>query len=413
VVLFPGNMKICVFTHTFPRFKGDNVAPFMGELAEGLSSGGNKVTVLTPFSNGFKKTSNLSFKLVKYKYIFPEKLHLLGYSQTLDNDKRLSMVMFLLSPFLYLFGFLALIRLVKKEKFDVISSHWVVPNGFICSLVSFFTGVPYTVTIPGSDVYMGSQNFFFKFLVGIGAMNSDWLISDSKFYIKQLNNLGFKPNNLSIIRYGVNSSKFKIEKKDLNLLNKLGIKRSDKVVMALGRFVEKKGFVYFIDSMPQIIKLFKNVKFVIVGDGDQKKLFEEKVKKYKIQKSVIFPGMIAFPDLHKFYNLADVFVMPSIKDNSGNIDASPVSMMEAMMCGVPVVATKFAGGEEVIMNNETGFIVPQKNSKLISKFVLKLLRVGNMSIMRKKVREIAIRELSIKASTRSYMNIFNKIYAKV
>src|SRR5690349_1814264 len=110
-------MKICVLTHTFPRFSKDVAAPFMDGVARGLVAVGNEVFVLTPYSSKFSwKKKDLPYKLITYKYIFPNSLHKLGYSETLANDMSLKWLMFVLSPFLYFFGTIALIRLIKKEK---------------------------------------------------------------------------------------------------------------------------------------------------------------------------------------------------------------------------------------------------------------------------------------------------------
>ncbi len=406
-------MKICIFTHTFPRFPGDNAAPFMGELTEALAKK-HDVIVLTPYTPGIKSRIKRPFKLVTYKYIFPRSLHILGYSKTLNDDKKLSSINFLLSPFLYFFGFWALLALVKKQKIDVISSHWVVPGGFIAFWVSLVTGVPYTTTIPGSDVYMGSKNLFFKLLVGIGAMRADWVISDSKHYISQLHDLGFKPKNTSIIRYGVNAAKFRPSAKDKALLKKLHIDRSKNIVMGLGRFVAKKGFIYLVEASKAIIKQFPNTLFLLVGDGDQAEIIRKKIKDLKVEKYFVLPGMISFSDLPKYYNLADVFVMPSIKDEMGNIDASPVSMMEAMMCGSPVVATPYAGGKEVIIQGKTGFSVAPKNAQAIGESVIKLLRASKkQKDIKKLVRTEAVKNFSVDSASANYTTIFNKIVKAV
>ena len=101
-------MKICILTHTFPRYKKDFAAPFMDGVAEGIRAAENEVFVLTSFTPGFKrKITDQKYKIITYKYIFPDSLHRLGYSQTLSNDMELKTVMWLLSPLMYFFGTIA------------------------------------------------------------------------------------------------------------------------------------------------------------------------------------------------------------------------------------------------------------------------------------------------------------------
>src|SRR5436189_3436693 len=172
-------MNICVLTHTFPRFSGDPTAPFMIGVCEGLAKAGNKVFVLTPYHIDFTNTQYKLFTLKTYQYIFPDFLHTLGYSQSLKNDKTLTVQSLLLAPFMIIAGFFSLLLLVKKEKIDVVSAHWILPNGFIAVLVKFFTGVKVVSTLPGSDVYIARQHWFFRAMAYVATTYSDGITSNS------------------------------------------------------------------------------------------------------------------------------------------------------------------------------------------------------------------------------------------
>ena len=397
-------LRICIFAHTFPLFEGDTTATFMGELAKGLAKN-HTVTVLLPYDKNLK-TKGRGYKVESFKYIYPDSWHKLGYARMLEGDRSVPLVNYLLSPFLYLFGFIALFRLVKKEKIDVISSHWTVPNGFIAAFVSFLTGVPYTTTIPGSDMYMGSKNFIFRWMVGVAVNSAKVTISDSQHYLDQLHALGFKPEKEKIIRYGVPADKFKPAVKDKKLVKSLGIKQSDKIVLAVGRMVAKKGFNYLIAAMPEVIGKNKNTKLVMIGDGLECTSLEKQVKKLGIADSVVFAGMVPFTEIATYYNTADVFVIPSVMDEDGNLDASPLVMMDAMMTGTPVVATKFAGSSDLVIDGKTGYLVKQKSSKEIARAINLLLK-GDAS--KKLIRDIAVKSFSVKAISKKYERVFKEL----
>ena len=399
-------LKICLLTHTLPRFSGDSSAPFIGELAEALSKRA-EVFVLAPDDVAFRKNNKRNYKLLRYKYVFPLKYQTLGYSRTLRGDKTMDWLSYLLSPFLYFFATLALIRLIKREKIDIITAHWLLPNGFIALLAFLVTGVPYTVTIPGSDVYMASRNILFKWMAGLAVKQAVWVISDSRYYLQELNQLGFYPDKSDIIRYGVDRTKFKRGKKNLKLLRRRNIFPDDVVILAVGRLVAKKGFIYLVGAMPEILRLCPKVKLLLVGDGEEREKLKSLAKKLAVANKISFAGTVSFDELHEYYNLGNIFVMPSIKDEKGNVDASPVAMMEAMMCGLSVVGTKYAAGDIAFPEPLMGVVVKEKNSLAIADAICRLIR--EVGVGKDQVRRLAIRYFSLTKTANSYMEIFENV----
>lgn len=405
---FCTEMRICIFTHTFPRFPADTAAPFMGSLAEATAKLGHEVFVLTPYDKKIKNVKR-PYELVSYRYIFPDSLSILGYSRTLKGDRGMSPLAYFLSPFLYFFAFIALFNLVRREKIDIVSSHWIIPNGFLAALVKKITGVPFTTTIPGSDVYLAGKNALFSWMAVFAARGANWVISDSQHYLEQLYELGFRPKRETVIRYGVNTKKFKPTSKNKVILKNLKLRQHTPTVVAVGRLVAKKGFVYLIEAMQEVLQKVPQAKLVLVGDGDERKRLEKRTRELEISDSVVFAGTIPYDQLSKYYNLADVFVMPSIRDESGNIDASPVAMMEAMSCGTPVVATKFSGSSDLIEAGKTGYLVKEKDSKAIARSVVELLALRGRQRTRQEIGSVAQQNFSTEAVARKYIEVFDRI----
>lgn len=401
-------MKICLLTHTLPRFAEDTAAPFIADLASEWSKQGHRVVVVAPYDPKIDLQIKRNFKLIIFKYAPFSKLHILGYSKTLRDDQSMSVMSYLISPFFYLFAFLKLLRLIKKEKFDVISAHWLLPNGLIASVVSILTKTPFTVTIPGSDVYMAGKNFIFKKLVGFAISRSPRIISDNAYYLTQLKSMGFSLPSSDIIRYGVNPEDFKITPRNKALSEKLGILPDSKVLLLAGRLVTKKGFKYAINSFPKIFTLFPKTKAIIIGDGEQKRNLERLVNKLGIKDKVIFVGMIPYNDLNNYYSLANIFIMPSIKDDKGNLDASPVTMMLAMICGCSIVATKYALDNSLI-NSNYSLLVKERSSESISSAVISLLKKDLFKNVQNEVRDLAINSFSVEKSANKYISIFERL----
>lgn len=405
-------MKIVILTHTFPRFFGDSSAPFMGVLAEALSRFA-KLYVLIPFDVKLTLPTKARYKLLSFKYAFFQKMHLLGYSRTLQDDKRIGIKMLLLSPLYILLGSYALLRLIRKEKIDLISAHWIIPNGFISFIVSKICKIPYTVTIPGSDIYLASKSKLYFMMAKVAAEGASVVISDSRRYLNQLSNLKIIPKKTLVINYGVNPAKFKIREKNIKLMKKLRIRKEETVLLSVGRIVQKKGFVYLIRAAAILKSRNICFKLIIIGDGNQKQKLIDEINKLKLNDLVILTGTIDYHMLSKYYNLADIFIMPSIKDDEGNIDASPVALMEAMLSGLMVVTTEETIDINLSKKNEFLKFTKERNPGQIADGVIYLnsylKRKRNIKMIKSKIRQASLKQFSALSVAKKYISLFKSI----
>lgn len=401
-------MRVCILTHTFPRYEGDTAAPFMHGVAEGIAQNGNEVYILTPFSAEFKKNKQKkSYQIITYKY-FWNKFQKLGYSNTLSNDMSLKPIMFLLSPFMIFFGTLALIKLVKEKKIEVINAHWILPNGFIASVVSLFTKTPVVSTLPGSDVYMAQKNIFFKLMSIFASLISRKITSNSPQLLEDLKKIGANDKKFQTIIYGVDPKKFAPKLKPKELLKRFQIKKDVMVVVGVGRLVAKKGFKYLIQAV-KLVK-HKKLKVIIVGEGDEGFYLKNLVKQLRLNDIVNFSGRVDYKQLVDYYNLADIFILPSIRDEKGNLDDQSVSVVEAMACGKPIITTAFPGYKIVVQNGVNGFLTPERDIKAIAQSIdllasnkKKRQQMANFS------RKNILENFSWKAVGKEYTDLFQSL----
>lgn len=412
-------MRICILTHTFPRFDGDVAAPFMDGVALGLVENRNKVFVLAPFSPKFKSGIKRKYVLRTYKYVPFESWHKLGYSETLTDDKSLKFSGYLLSPLMIFFGIYNLYRLVKKEKIDIINAHWILPNGFIASVVSKLTGIPVVSTLPGSDVYMADRNTVFRSMAKFSAETSRAITSNSPQLLKDLakisERMGSKKGSIqeksySII-YGVDPSKFFPTKKNqINIRKKLSIPPGSLVVTSVGRLVSKKGYKYLVKAAEIVLRKNKNIFFSIFGEGDQRVKLEKMIGKLGIKNKFLLPGWVKYNEMLYYQNLGDIFILPSIRDEEGNLDDQSVSVVEAMACGKPVVTTDFPGYKLVIEDSRNGFLVKEKRSDLMAGALLELIQSRSLrEKMSKRSRELVLQRFSWKMIGKKYLKVFDVI----
>jgi len=384
----------------------------MKEFADGLVENKNKVTIVTPFDTEFRRKGD-SFKITTYKYIWPDSLHAVGYSKTMDADISLKKKAYFLLPFMLFLGTIKLYKTVKKEKADLINVHWILPNGVMALVVSKLTGVPFVITLPGTDAFLAYKNKAFGLVAKIIAQNSSGIVSNSSLHLKRILSLGIsKRKKTAVISYPADVSALKPIKNKAILSKyrrKHNLKEKDFLVLAVGRLVHKKGFKYAIKAMPQILKKNKDVHLAIAGDGDLMSHLNNLAKKLKVDKNVTFLGTVARDEMLICYNMADCLIAPSIIDKNGNVDGGPLVTLESMACGKPQILTNILGMASEMENKKNGFIIPQKNSKEIAKAVLKLSSDKSLCKKMGKENQKLATGLSTKNIGKRYTAFFNKV----
>ena len=172
------------------------------------------------------------------------------------------------------------------------------------------------------------------------------------------NEFGFIKKELEIIPNWTATDEL-LEVGRLRVFNKKPIKN----ILFVGWLVKEKG-IY--DLLEALNKLKDNYKFSVtfIGDGSEKKLLENRISYYNLQKSVTLVGWQMHSMLKNYYAKADIFVLPSW------VEGLPNSMIEAMACGLPVVVTDVGNVRSVLLDNFNGKLVKPNNvDELINGFV--------------------------------------------
>lgn len=150
--------------------------------------------------------------------------------------------------------------------------------------------------------------------------------------------------------------------------------------IAVGRFTDKKAPYYTILAFEKVIKKFPNAKLIIAGEGQLLNTCKNLVKYYQLEKNVEFPGIIT-PDKYRTYlKTSRAFVQHSITAANGDMEGTPVAVLEANAAGVPVVSTNHAGIPDVVIHNETGLLVNEHDVNGMAENMLIILEDKNKAI---------------------------------
>jgi glycosyltransferase involved in cell wall biosynthesis len=148
--------------------------------------------------------------------------------------------------------------------------------------------------------------------------------------------------------------------------------------MAMGRLVHKKGFEFLIRAAPDIIAAHPDVRFLIAGDGDLARPLAALADELGVGDRVIFPGHLPWQEGHRFLQLADILVVPSVVDDRGNVDGLPNVLLEGMATGRALVASRVAGIPDVIHDGRNGLLVPEKDPEALAEAVGRLLATPDL-----------------------------------
>jgi phosphatidylinositol alpha-1,6-mannosyltransferase len=208
--------------------------------------------------------------------------------------------------------------------------------------------------IHGLEAWVPSRKPLVNFLVRF----VDTFISVSQFSAERFTRWSKVPMDRSFILPNcVDLDRFRPQSRHADLIERYGL-QSGQLILTVGRLAAQeryKGFDEVIEIMPQLIKRFPALKYLIVGDGPDRPRLEVKVKTLGVSDRVVFAGYV--PEFEKVahYNLADAYVMPSSGEGFG------IVLIEAAACGVPVIGSHADGSREALLDGRLGHLVDPKN----------------------------------------------------
>jgi glycosyltransferase involved in cell wall biosynthesis len=408
-------LRLLAISHTYPRYQGDTNGPFVKFLMDELATSGIEVDVLTAWDEEFDSAyvASSPARLHLYKYAPFKSWHILGYSRTIKSDVKVKAVMLLLAPLMIVSGIYQLLKLARKLKPDIIQAHWFLPNGFIASIVSRLTGIPVIATLHGSDVFVAEKGFPYSFMTAYTNRTIKRLSSCSPELRDRICALGLHRSRSHVVPYAADPEMINLRTVVAEvdeLRNTLLPVASFPVLFVLGRLVYKKGFEYLIRAIPKIIEKCPQAKLIIAGEGDLDQELKSLTKELGIEDSVIFVGRLLRDKIPLYMSICDIFIMPSIKDQAGNIDGLPNVILEAMAMSKPVIATNVAGIPIAVRDGVNGKLIMQKCPDSLADAVIESAKdKARLQTWGKQSRKIIEEELNWPVIAARYRDIFSLI----
>ena len=359
-------MKVLFAGSTFPRRRDDRLPDFLWQQVRWMMRvvPAMRAFVLAPHDRGAARREEWNgVEIRRFRYFLPSALQRLVYPAIWPNLRR-SPWLILQLPFLLLAEFLATLRWTKRERFDLVYSHWFMPQGVACGLAALATGTPHAFTSHSSDVAVMRRmplvgpwlvRLLVRRAIAITAVSTRSRdIIASFFPSREWSALSSK---VAVIPMGVDLASWK----DAGQKGR----GSPAELLFVGRLAEKKGVEYLLEAMAADPLRSMNARLSIAGDGPLDKTLRSRAEALGLRQRVRFLGFIAGPAKIDLFRSAGIVVVPSIVTESGDAEGMPVVLLEALAAGKICVATDASGAPDILRGGDA-IVVPQRSAAALS-----------------------------------------------
>lgn len=241
--------------------------------------------------------------------------------------------------------------------FDLIDLHWTYPDLPVGEYLQQRYNKPMLCTLRGMEAFHRNDGKARSRMIDAGLQQADRLIALSQELKDTADIITRQPQKSTVVINGVDSETFRYMPKS-EARQKLGLQVAEDtpIILGVGSLIYRKGFDLVIDALPQIVKVYPNVKYYVVGsegpEGDYRTELKAKVAAKGLENVVVFQGAAPNRDLVNWYCAADVFCLSSRGEGSPNV------LSEALACGCPAVSTAVGSAPDIMaMANLEGFVV--------------------------------------------------------
>jgi len=349
--------KICLVSHLFPCDRQDYKGNFVRDLAVELSYRGHEVHVVTPMRPGAVKEETIDG-------VFVHRFAYYGWRRGIQLGQLKGNSTLLLGSFI-LRGTMKCLLSVIKYNSDLVHAYWVVPGGLIGLIVGRLTRRPVVATAAGSDLTTAPKYRLARLLTTLTLKHLDRVLPVSTAMKKIAMKLGLPGNRGTVIHgpVGIDTGDLKETAKQQPSTEKYG-----RSLVYVGNLTAPKRAETIIRAMQKVTEMYADCRLVLIGEGNLRPSLEALADELGLRKHVHFCGALPHEEVLQMLQGADIFVHCSDYEGLG------MAIMEAMGAGLPVVASRVGGVPDLVLEGETGFMIPPDDVEKYAEKILLLLK---------------------------------------
>jgi glycosyltransferase involved in cell wall biosynthesis len=381
--------KILIINYEFPPLGGGGGVASYDLAVEWAKHG--QVDVLTSSFKGiprFEKMEGINIHRVK---VLSRKSR--------DAASFISMLSYLF------FGFFAGISLIRKNRYQVINTHFAVPCGPLGYVLGKLFRIPNVLSLHGGDIFDPSKkssphrSFVFRRVVRFVLNHATRIVAQSSNTKENAVKYYHPKKEIGIIPLPYHTQKIRRFKRE-----QLGLSKDDFIITTVGRVVKRKAYDVLIHALFEVKD--PKVKLLILGDGPERKNLQDLANYLGLHERVRFLGFVDNEAKFSYLDASNIFALTSLHEGFG------IVFMEAMQCGLPIVCTNYGGQTDFLVNEENALLINvgdfEKCAASIERFMTDK-KLYNRCAQNNK-RKVRIFQADKVAS--QYLSIFSRLSAK-
>lgn len=346
--------SVLFLTNAYPDFDSSYRAVFIKKMAHLLKEKGYGISLVTPkiYKDSRYVENQSGIRVFRFPFVARNKL-LIEY-QKIPYGK---MILY------YISGFFLTLYVVLKYKCSVIHTHWAIPTGVIAIFAGALLRRPFVVTVHGSDLRLATQgsNFLRKIFVWV-CKEAHHITCVSEIQTGEIERMGIERRKIWTFPMGIDESFLEVGK------SRVQKPQGQHTVVSNRSLLSIYNVSLLLKAIPIVLREQSGIRFLIAGDGPERKKLEREAQDLNLGSNVCFLGRIPHEKMASLLAQADIYVSTSLHDGAS------VSLLEAMGSGAFPIVTDIPSNKEWISNGDNGFLFPQEDENFLAKKIVEAIR---------------------------------------